>query len=179
MRPERKNRIKVLLFIDIGGTMDSHIRVSEELFSAARSEFKHLEYFYFHNMLYERVWRRNLRGYNEWIPTNEVLNTYGRDYKVILVGDATMSPYEITEPGGSIEHWNEEAGAVWMARLLAHFTDAVWLNPVSPERWGHTRSVQIVQQVMDGRMFPMTLDGLESAMALLRRRSGALPHPVQ
>jgi uncharacterized protein with von Willebrand factor type A (vWA) domain len=178
LRPERRNRIKVLLFIDIGGTMDSHIRVSEELFSAARSEFKHLEYFYFHNMLYERVWRRNRRGYNEWIPTNEVLNTYGRDYKVILVGDATMSPYEITEPGGSIEHWNEEAGAVWMARLLAHFADAAWLNPVSPERWGHTRSIQLVQQVMDGRMFPMTLDGLDSAMALLRRRSGAPPHPI-
>ena len=179
MRPERRNRIKVLLFIDIGGTMDSHVRVSEELFSAARSEFKHLEYFYFHNMLYERVWRDNRRGYNEWVPTWEVLNTYGRDYKVILVGDATMSPYEITEIGGSIEHWNDEAGAVWMRRLLACFPDSAWLNPVSPERWGHTRSVQMVQQLMNGRMFPMTLDGLDKAMRLLRRRSGApAPHPV-
>ena len=172
MRPERRNRIKVLLFIDIGGTMDSHVRVSEELFSAARSEFKHLENFYFHNMLYERVWRENRRGYNEWVPTWDVLNTYGRDYKVILIGDATMSPYEITEIGGSIEHWNDETGVVWMRRLLERFPDSAWLNPVSPERWGHTRSVQMVRQLMGGRMFPMTLDGLDKAMRLLRRRSG-------
>ena len=180
LRPERRNRIKVLLFIDIGGTMDSHIRVSEELFSAARSEFKHLEYFYFHNMLYERVWRENRRGYNEWVPTWDVLNTYGRDYKLILVGDATMSPYEITEIGGSIEHWNNEAGVVWMRRLLERFPDSAWLNPISPEQWGHTRSVQMVQQLMGGRMFPMTLNGLDKAMRLLRRRSGApAPHPVR
>ncbi len=175
MRPERKNRIKVLLFIDIGGTMDSHVRVSEELFSAARSEFKHLEYFYFHNMLYERVWRENRRGYNEWVPTWDVLNTYRRDYKVILVGDATMSPYEITEIGGSIEHWNDEAAAVWMRRLLAHFPDSAWLNPVPPDRWLHTPSVQLTSRLMEGRMFPLTLDGLDAAMRMLRRRASAAP----
>lgn len=175
MRAERRNRIKVLLFIDVGGTMDSHVRVSEELFSAARSEFKHLEYFYFHNMLYERVWRENMRGYNEWVPTGEIFNTYGSDYKLIVVGDATMSPYEVTEPGGSIEHWNEEAGAVWLARLLDHYPDAAWLNPVSPERWPHAHSIQIVQQLMDRRMFPMTLEGLDQAMDMLRRRRPPLP----
>ncbi len=175
MRPERRNRIKVLLFVDIGGSMDSHVRISEELFSAARSEFKYLEYFYFHNFLYERVWRENLRGYNEWVPTWDILNTYGSDYKVILVGDATMSPYEITEIGGSIEHWNDESGAAWMARLLDHYPDAAWLNPVPPDRWLHTPSVQLAYRLMEGRMFPLTLDGLDAAMRMLRRRASAAP----
>lgn len=175
MRPERRNRIKVLLFIDVGGSMDSHVRLCEELFSAARSEFKYLEYFYFHNFLYERVWRQNVRGYNEWMPTWDILNTYGPDYKVIMVGDATMSPYEITEIGGSIEHWNDEAGALWMARLLDHYPDAAWLNPVSGRRWLHTPSVQLVYKLMEGRMFPLTLDGLDAAMTMLRKRTSAAP----
>jgi uncharacterized protein with von Willebrand factor type A (vWA) domain len=175
MRPERRNRIKVLLFIDVGGSMDSHVRISEELFSAARAEFKYLEYFYFHNFLYERVWRENVRGYTEWLPTWDILNTYGHDYKVIMVGDATMSPYEITEIGGSIEHWNDEPGAAWMARLLAHYPDTVWLNPVPPGRWLHTPSVQMTYKLVEGRMFPLTLDGLDDAMGLLRRHAAAPP----
>jgi uncharacterized protein with von Willebrand factor type A (vWA) domain len=174
MRPERKNRIKVLLFIDIGGSMDSHIRVCEELFSAARGELKHLEYYYFHNFLYERVWRENRRGYNEWIPTWEILNTYGPDYKVIVVGDATMSPYEITEIGGSIEHWNEEPGELWLRRLLEFYPDAAWLNPVPAERWMRTPSVRITQQIMSGRMFPLTYDGLDEAMKMLRKGNMSL-----
>ncbi len=169
MQAERKNRVKVLLFFDIGGSMDSHVRVSEELFSAARSELKHLEYFYFHNFLYERVWRENRRGYNEWIPTWEVLNTYGPDFKVILVGDATMSPFEITEAGGSIEHWNEESGEIWLRRLLACYPDAVWINPVPVERWMSTPSLRLTYQIMSRRMYPLTLEGLDSAMNLLRR----------
>lgn len=176
MRPERRNRVKVLLFIDVGGTMDSHVRVSEELFSAARAEFKHLEYFYFHNFLYERVWREHRRGHNEFVPTWEVLNTYGPGYKVIFVGDATMSPYEVTEPGGSVEHWNDEAGMVWMSRMMAHFPDLVWINPEPAERWPQTMSTQIIHRLLGGRMFPMTLDGLDAAMDLLRRRNtGAAP----
>ena len=174
MRPERKNRIKVLLFIDIGGSMDSHVRVCEELFSAARDELKHLEYYYFHNFLYERVWRENRRGYNEWVPTWEILNTYGPDYKVIFIGDATMSPYEITEIGGSIEHWNEEPGELWLRRLLELYRDAAWLNPVPPERWMRTPSVRITQQIMSGRMFPLTYDGLDEAMKMLRKGTLAL-----
>jgi len=172
MQPERKNRIKVLLFIDIGGSMDSHVRVCEELFSAARGELKHLEYYYFHNFIYERMWRENRRGYNEWVPTWEILNTYGPDYKVIVIGDATMSPYEITEIGGSIEHWNEEPGELWLRRLLEFYPDAAWLNPVPPERWMRTPSVRITQQIMTNRMFPLTYDGLDEAMKMLRK--GAL-----
>ena len=174
MIPERKNRIKVLLFIDVGGSMDSHVRISEELFSAARSELKHLEYYYFHNFPYERVWQKHRRGYNEWVPTWEILNTYGPDYKVIFVGDATMSPYEITEIGGSIEHWNEEAGELWLRRLRDHFADAVWLNPVPLQRWMGTPSVRITHQLMDARMFPLTLEGLDEAIKLLRRGAPAL-----
>jgi uncharacterized protein len=172
MRPERRNRVKVLLFIDIGGTMDSHVRISEELFSAAKTEFKHLEYFYFHNFLYERVWREHRRGHNEFVPTWEVLNTFGSEYKVIFVGDATMSPYEVTEPGGSIEHWNEEAGMVWMSRMMEHFPDLVWINPEPTQRWPQTMSTQLIHRLLGGRMFPMTLDGLDAAMDLLRRRNG-------
>ncbi len=169
MRSERKNRVKVLALFDIGGSMDSFIRVSEELFSAAKSEFKYLEYYYFHNFLYERVWRQNRRGYNEWTPTWDILNTYGPDWKVIIVGDASMSPYEITEAGGSIEHWNEEPGEVWLRRLLTAFPDAVWLNPVPSQRWMTTPSIQITYRLLESRMFPLTADGLEAAMKVLRR----------
>ncbi|MDA1325120.1 MAG: hypothetical protein O3C34_10255 [Proteobacteria bacterium] len=177
MRAERRNRVKVLLFIDVGGTMDSHVKVSEELFSAAKTEFKHLEYFYFHNFLYERVWRENRRGHNEFISTWDVLNTYGHDYKVIFIGDATMSPYEVTEPGGSVEHWNDEAGMVWMSRMMEHFPDLVWINPEPAERWPQTMSTQIIQRLLAGRMYPMTLNGLDSAMDLLRKRNTAAPPP--
>ena len=174
MVAERKNRIKVLMFFDIGGSMDSHIKLSEELFSATRTEFKHLEYYYFHNCLYERVWRQDKRGYNEWTPTFEVMNTYGPDYKVIFVGDATMSPFEITEVGGSIEHWNEEPGEIWMRRILEMYPDAVWLNPVAQERWMNTPSLRMLHQLMGGRMFPLTIEGLEAAMKVLRKGTPSL-----
>lgn len=172
MRAERKNRIKVLLFIDVGGTMDPHLKVSEELFSAARTEFKHLEYYYFHNFLYERVWRDNRRGYKETTSTWEVLNKYSSDYKVIFVGDATMSPYEVTEIGGSVEHWNEESGVTWMTRMKEHFSDIVWLNPEPVERWPQIVSTQLIWRLLEGQMFPMTLDGLDRAMDGLRRSAG-------
>lgn len=179
MRAERRNRVKVLMFIDVGGTMDPHVKVSEELFSASKAEFKHLEYFYFHNFLYERVWRDNRRGRSEFLPTWEVLNTYSSDYKVIFVGDATMSPYEVTEAGGSVEHWNDEAGAVWFQRLLEQFPDTVWLNPESPERWPQTMSTQLIYKLIGGRMFPMTLNGLDRAMDTLRKRSGSTLQPIR
>ncbi|MEE2996829.1 MAG: VWA domain-containing protein [Pseudomonadota bacterium] len=169
MRAERKNKVKVLTMFDIGGSMDSFIRISEELFSAVRTEFKHLEYYYFHNFLYERVWRQNRRGYNEWTPTWEVMNTYGPDWKAIFVGDATMSPFEISEVGGSIEHWNEEPGELWLRRFLATYPDAVWLNPIPPERWMSTPSIRMTYQLLEGRMFPLTVDGLDAAMKLLRQ----------
>ena len=174
MQAERKNRVKVLLFFDIGGSMDSHIRVSEELFSAARAELKHLEYFYFHNFVYERVWREDRRGYDEWIPTWEILNTYGPDYKTIFVGDATMSPFEITEPGGSIEHWNEEPGEVWLRRMLACYPDAVWINPTPAERWMATPSLRLTHRIMGARMYPLTLEGLDAAMNVLRKGAPSL-----
>ncbi len=151
--------------------MDPHLKVSEELFSAARSEFKHLEYFYFHNFIYDRVWRDNRRGRSEVIATWDILNKYGSDYKVIFVGDATMSPYEVTEPGGSIEHWNEESGIVWMNRLREHFQDIVWLNPEPAERWRQIVSTQVIWRLLEGRMYPMTLDGLDRAMDALRKNS--------
>jgi uncharacterized protein with von Willebrand factor type A (vWA) domain len=177
MRAERKNKVKVLTMFDIGGSMDSFIRISEELFSAVRTEFKYLEYYYFHNFLYERVWRQNRRGYNEWIPTHEVMNTYGSDWKAIFVGDATMSPFEISEVGGSIEHWNEEPGELWLRRFLATYPDAVWLNPVPQERWMATPSIRMTYQLLEGRMFPLTVDGLDAAMKLLRQgRQAASRH---
>lgn len=177
MRPERRNRVKVLLFIDVGGTMDSHVKVSEELFSAAKTEFRSLEYYYFHNFLYERVWRENRRGHNEFMSTWDVLNTYSHDYKIIFIGDATMSPYEVTEPGGSVEHWNDEAGMVWMSRMVEHFPDLVWINPEPLERWPQTMSTQIIQRLLGGRMFPMTLNGLDGAIDCLRKRITAAPPP--
>jgi len=167
--PKRHNTIKVLLFLDIGGSMDDHTRTCEELFSAAHTEFKHLEYFYFHNFVYEHVWRNNRRRHQERIPTWEVMHTYASDYKLILVGDATMSPYEIAYPGGSVEHWNEEAGQVWLDRLLTTYPGAIWLNPVDERHWSYTQSLQMTLQLMGDRMFPLTLDGLDRGMRKLSR----------
>jgi hypothetical protein len=167
--PERHNAVKVLLFLDVGGSMDPHVRLMEELFSAARSEFKHLEYFYFHNFLYERVWKDNRRRHAETVPTAEVLRTFPADYRVLIVGDAAMSPYEITHPGGSVEHWNEEPGVVWMQRLLDAYPRAVWLNPIEPQWWGATTSIGLTRRILGGRMFPTTLEGLDRAMRELAR----------
>lgn len=169
MVPERHNAVKVLLFFDVGGSMDPHIRVCEELFSAARSEFKHMEYFYFHNFLYESVWDSNVRRHSERIQLLDVMHKYSADYKIIFVGDASMSPYEIVQPGGSVEHWNDEAGERWMQRLRDTFDKVVWLNPVPPEDWSWTQSIGMVEQIMEGRMYPMTLGGLEEAMAYLAK----------
>jgi len=169
LRPERHNAVKVLLFFDVGGSMDPHIELCEELFSAARTEFKHMEYFYFHNCLYERVWRDNHRRHSEVIPTHDVLHTYPHDYKVIFVGDASMSPYEIVYPGGSVEHWNEEAGEVWMRRLLNIYPHAVWLNPMPEKYWQYTASTGMLRELMENRMFPLTLEGLDAAMRELMR----------
>jgi uncharacterized protein with von Willebrand factor type A (vWA) domain len=170
MRPERRNTIKVLLFFDVGGSMDPHIRMCEELFSAARTEFKHMEYFYFHNCLYEGVWKDNRRRNQEKIPTWEVLHKYPHDYKVVIVGDATMSPYEITYPGGSVEHWNEEPGAMWLYRVADVYESLVWLNPSPRQSWDHTPSVQLIRDIIGPeRMFPLTLSGLEGAMRELNK----------
>ena len=169
LRPERHNAVKVLIFFDVGGSMNPHVKTMEELFSAVRGEFKHLEYFYFHNFMYERVWRDNRRRHSNTMPTWDVLRTYPHDYKVIIVGDASMSPYEIVVPGGSVEHWNEEAGAVWLQRLLQVYPKTVWLNPVKRDWWEHTQSVGMVRDLMEDRMFPLTLSGLEEAMRELSR----------
>ncbi len=169
MVPERHNVVKVLLFLDAGGSMDDHVQACEELFSAARGEFKHLEYFYFHNMVYEGVWKDNRRRYTEKTDTLTVLRTFGPDYKLILVGDATMSPYEITYPGGSVEHFNPEAGDVWMHRLLAAWPHAIWLNPQHQNRWGYVPSIQMVRELMGERMYPLTLEGLEHGIRALQR----------
>ncbi|MGM0616315.1 MAG: hypothetical protein ACQES7_12190, partial [Pseudomonadota bacterium] len=158
-----------LLFLDVGGSMDDHIRVCEELFSAARSEFKHLEHYYFHNCLYEGVWKNNRRRGSERLPTMDVLHTYGDDYQVVVVGDAAMSPYEITHPGGSVEHFNEEAGGIWLKRLTATFPRLAWLNPMPPRAWEMTYSTQLIRELIDDRMYPMTLEGLEAAMSQLAR----------
>jgi len=168
MVPERHNAVKILLFLDVGGSMDPHIKVCEELFSAARSEFKHLEFFYFHNCLYERVWKDNVRRMSDTTPTMEVMHTFPHDYKVIFVGDASMSPYEITYPGGSVEHWNEESGEVWMRRMADIYQKAVWLNPIPEKHWEYSHSIQIMKTLMEGRMFPLTLSGLEDAIKALR-----------
>ena len=168
-RPERRNAVKLLMFFDIGGSMDDHIRVVEELFSAARAEFRHMEYFYFHNCLYETVWRDNRRRRQETFPTFDLIRTYGSDYRVIFVGDAAMSPYEIAMKGGSVEHWNEEAGAVWLERMLAHFPKAAWLNPAPEQHWQYTQSTQMIRQILSDRMYPMTLKGLEAATRELSR----------
>ena len=168
-RPERRNAVKVLLFLDVGGSMDPHIKVVEELFSAARAEFKHLEYYYFHNCLYEGVWRDNARRWNAQTPTWEVLNTYGPDYKCIFVGDASMSPYEIAYPGGANEHWNAEAGQVWLDRARAQWPDHLWINPVPRREWDYTHSIGMIRDLFDDRMVPMTLEGLDQGMKALLR----------
>jgi uncharacterized protein with von Willebrand factor type A (vWA) domain len=170
MVPERHNAVKVLIFFDVGGSMDDHVRVCEQLFSAARVEFKHLEYFYFHNFLYERVWKDNRRRSAERMSTWQVLHTYPHDYKVILVGDATMSPYEITYPGGSVEHMNEEPGALWLQRLLNVYHNTIWLNPQPESVWNYHDSIRITRELMGERMFPLTLEGLDRGMRLLTQK---------
>ncbi|WP_412554320.1 vWA domain-containing protein [Shimia sp. MIT1388] len=168
-RPERHNAVKVLLFLDVGGSMDPHIKVVEELFSAARAEFKHLEYYYFHNCLYEGVWRDNKRRWNDQTPTHEVLRTYGPDYKCIFVGDASMSPYEIAYAGGANEHWNQEAGQVWLERARDQWASNLWINPVPEQHWQYTHSIGMIREIFEHRMVPMTLEGLERGMRELTR----------
>ena len=167
MIPERHNAVKVLLFFDVGGSMDPHVKTCEGLFSAARSEFKHLKYYYFHNFLYESVWTKSHRRHAETTPIFEVMNKYSKDYKVIFVGDATMAPYEITHTGGSIEHYNEEAGATWMKRMSESFDNMVWINPTPKDYWEHSYSIEIVKELMENKMFPLTVKGLEGAMGSL------------
>ena len=169
MVPERHNAVKVLLFFDVGGSMDPHVKTCEELFSACREEFKHLEYYYFHNFIYEGVWQDNFRRMQDITPTWDVINTYPPDYKVIFVGDATMAPYEVSHPGGSIEHWNEESGSVWFQRLKDHFDKVVWLNPLPEDYWGQGGSLAMIRKLVEDQMYPMSLEGLESAMKYLSR----------
>ena len=169
MRPERTNTVKVLLLLDIGGSMDAHVRVCEELFSATRTEFKHMESYYFHNFIYESVWKDNLRRMSERIPTWELFNKYHRDYKVVWVGDATMAPYEITHAGGSVEHWNEEPGVAWMERFLDRYDRMVWINPTPQETWEYSTSVGMTRDLLDGQMYPLTIRGLEEGMAYLSK----------
>jgi uncharacterized protein with von Willebrand factor type A (vWA) domain len=175
MVPERHNSIKVLIFFDVGGSMDPYVRVCEELFSAARSEFKHLEYFYFHNFLYESVWKKSHRRAAETTSIYDILHRYGKDYKVIFVGDATMAPYEVTHVGGSIEHYNEEPGAVWMSRMTDAFERLVWLNPVGKDYWEHNYSIELVRELVEERMFPLSYNGLEEAMAMLSGKTKKSP----
>jgi len=170
MRPERRNAVKLLLFLDVGGSMDPWITLVEELFSAATTEFRNLEFFYFHNCPYEGVWKDNRRRFQERTPMWDVLHKFGHDHKLVLVGDASMSPYEITQPGGSVEHMNEEAGAVWLGRLTATYPAAVWLNPLPEAHWDFTQSVAVIRQLMAGRMYPLTLAGLDGAMRELSRK---------
>jgi hypothetical protein len=170
MRPERHNTVKLLLFLDVGGSMDPFIKLCEELFSAATSEFKNLEFFYFHNCPYEGVWKDNRRRFTERTPTWDVLHKFGHDYKLVFVGDASMSPYEISHPGGSVEHMNEEAGVAWMGRLTNTYPAAVWLNPVPQEHWGYSQSIRIIRELMNDRMYPLTLAGLDEAMRELGRK---------
>ena len=167
--PERHNAVKVLIFFDVGGSMDPHIRTCEELFSAARTEFKHLEYFYFHNFIYESVWRNNIRRHNERTSLLDVMHKYSHDYKVIFVGDAAMSPYEIVSPGGSVEHWNEESGEVWMRRLRQTYEKMIWINPTPQAEWEYTQSTAMTHQLVEGHMYPLTLKGLEEGMSYLSK----------
>jgi uncharacterized protein with von Willebrand factor type A (vWA) domain len=169
MRPERRNTVKVLLFLDIGGSMDAHVKICEELFSASRTEFKHLESFYFHNFIYESVWKDNKRRMAERLPTLEILNKYSQDYKVVFVGDATMAPYEITHAGGSVEHWNEEPGAAWMGRFSEIYDKVIWLNPTPQETWEYSSSVMMTQELVGGNMYPLTIKGLEEGMSQLSK----------
>jgi uncharacterized protein with von Willebrand factor type A (vWA) domain len=169
MRPERKNTVKVLLFFDIGGSMDAHVKICEELFSATRTEFKHMQSFYYHNFIYESVWKDNRRRMNERLPTFEILNKYAHDYKVVFVGDATMAPYEITHAGGSVEHWNEEPGALWMSRFTDIYDKLVWINPTPQETWEYSNSVAMTRELVGGSMYPLTIRGLEEGMATLTK----------
>lgn len=169
MVPERRNAVKVLMFFDVGGSMDYHVREVQQLFNAVKTEFKHLEYYYFHNFLYESVWKDNVRRFQERIDLFDVLNTYSSDYKVIIVGDAAMSPFEIAQPGGSVEHWNDEPGAIWLKRLLKVYSKAVWLNPEPEDSWKHTMSTQMTLELMENRMYPLTINGLENAMNCLAK----------
>ncbi|MDO9223843.1 MAG: VWA domain-containing protein, partial [Caulobacter sp.] len=169
MRAERRNKIKVLIFFDIGGSMDSHIKLCEELFSAARTEFKNMEFFYFHNCLYESIWKDNRRRQTEKQNTWDVLHKFPSDYKVIFVGDATMSPYEITYPGGSVEHWNDEPGAIWMDRVTQIYQSVIWLNPTAERHWDYTQSIGVMKQLVNDRMYPLTIEGLDKAMRELVR----------
>ena len=169
LRPERRNAVKVLLFLDVGGSMDWHVELAEQLFSAARSEFKHFEHFYFHNCLYEKVWKENRRRHTEATPLLDVIRTYPSDYRVVFVGDAAMSPYEIAMAGGSVEHWNEEAGQVWLNRVLDHFPKVAWLNPVPQAQWGYTQSNAMIRQIFSDRMYPLTLEGIDQATRALLR----------
>ena len=169
MRPERHNKVKVLLFFDIGGSMDDHIKLCQEMFSAAKTEFKHMEYFYFHNCLYDYVWKDNRRRHSERTPTVDIMHKYGHDYKLIFVGDATMSPYEILQPGGSIEYTNDEAGAVWMRRMLDTYPKAIWLNPEPEQLWPYRQSISVIREIMESRMYPITIEGLERAMRYLSK----------
>ena len=172
MRPERHNAVKLLLFLDVGGSMDPFIKMCEELFSAATTEFKNLEFFYFHNCIYEGVWKDNKRRFTERTPTWDILHKFGHDYKVLVVGDASMSPYEISHPGGSVEHFNDEPGAVWMQRMANTYPATAWLNPVPEKQWGYSQSVRMFQELLKNRMYPLTLDGLDDAMRELSRKSG-------
>lgn len=169
MVPERHNAVKVLLFMDIGGSMDPHVKRCEELFSASRAEFKHLEYYYFHNMIYESLWQNNERRWSEKTPTWDVLHKYGSDYRVIFVGDASMSPYEISSPGGSVEHWNDEPGNTWMKRLTDTFDKVIWLNPKPHESWDYSQSIKIIDRLVGGHMYPLTIEGLEAGMKFLSK----------
>ncbi len=171
MRPERHNAVKLLLFLDVGGSMEGHVKLCEELFSAATSEFKNLEFFYFHNCIYEGVWKDNVRRHAERIPTADLLHKYGGDYKLVIVGDAAMSPYEISHAGGSIEHMNPESGATWIARLAETYASAAWLNPTPEAHWGYSQSTQMLKGLMKDRMYPLTLDGLDEAMRGLVRKA--------
>jgi uncharacterized protein with von Willebrand factor type A (vWA) domain len=168
--PERHNAVKLLLFLDVGGSMEDHVRICEALFSAARSEFKHLIHFYFHNCIYDTVWRDSRRRHVEQVPVVELIRTYDRSWRVVLVGDASMSPYEIEKEGGSVERWNQEPGEVWLRRLLDAFPRAIWLNPVPEQYWSGTTSIGMIHAIVDGRMFPLTLDGIDRAMRRLKRR---------
>ena len=167
MKPERHNAIKLLMFFDVGGSMDDHIKVCEQIFSAVHTEFKHLEFFYFHNCVYEHVWRDNNRRTSEPVDIHKVIHTYGSDYKVIFIGDATMGPYEITYPGGSVEHWNEEPGSVWMKRLLTHFDKSIWLNPQEEKQWSYYSSIDIMKNIVANKMYPLTVDGLTQGIKAL------------
>ncbi len=169
MRPERRNTVKVLLFLDNGGSMDAHVRVCEELFSAARSEFKHLETFYFHNFIYDGVWKEHRRRMNERLDTFDILHKYTHEYKVIFVGDATMAPYEITHAGGSVEHWNEEAGAIWMQRVIDAYDKVVWINPTPQDTWEYSTSVALAKRLVDNQMYPLTIRGIEDGMNYLTK----------